>query len=283
VGERARAAFDAAVASALRWRNSVALEVALLIFVYTVALPFSWRHVVKLDLPTWYQTSPGGFHPTPAGLWFMFVSLPLYEFLFYRWYLRLFILGRFLWQISRAKLDLVPLHPDRMAGLGFINGFAIAFVPLLLAQAALMAGKVGDDILYGGVTLAARQVEIVVMAVVIVLIVISPLLVFIPTLHHQRLEGLREYGALGQDYVRTFRAKWLRGTDPGEPLIGSADIQSLADLANSYEVVKDIEHLPLTRRTLIVLLAAALVPFTPLLLTQFSFSELMERVVKMLV
>jgi hypothetical protein len=57
--------------------------------------------------------------------------------------------------------------------------------------------------------------------------VVVPLLVFIPCLARTKREGLAEYGALAQRYVREFDDKWLRGGTPAdEPLVGSGDIQS---------------------------------------------------------
>jgi hypothetical protein len=51
--------------------------------------------------------------------------------------------------------------------------------------------------------------------------------------------GNREYGTLAQRYVCEFDAKWLHGGAPAdEPFAGSGDIQSLADLGNSFEVVR---------------------------------------------
>ena len=39
--------------------------------------------------------------------------------------------------------------------------------------------------------------------------------------------------------MHEFDRKWLYGgAPPDEPLVGSADIQSLADLGNSFEIVK---------------------------------------------
>ena len=50
---------------------------------------------------------------------------------------------------------------------------------------------------------------------------------------------------LAQRYAREFDSKWLRGErDPAEPFIGSADIQSLADLGNSFEVIKTMRFVP---------------------------------------
>ena len=104
------------------------------------------------------------------------------NFLLFRWYYRLFIWARFLWQVSRIKLDLVPTHPDRSAGLGFLSTVSFAFVPLLLAHGALIAGKMGDRILYAGAHLVDFKWEIIAVVSVVLLFVLGPLLVFSPQL-----------------------------------------------------------------------------------------------------
>jgi hypothetical protein len=183
----------------------------------------------------------------------------------------------------RGGLELIPLHPDRTAGLGFLNIFALQLIPLLFAQGALAAGKVANDILYRGATLQGVQLEILFTAIILVVLVVAPLMVFTPLLHRLRRTGLREYGALGQDYVRAFHEKWMAGARNDEPLLGTADIQSLADLGNSYDVVREMAHVPVSRRTLLALLIVTLAPFAPLLLTAFSFDELVARAVKFLI
>ena len=78
--------------------------------------------------------------------------------------------------------------------------------------------------------------------------------------------------------MREFDQKWLRGGAPAdEPLIGSADIQSLADLGNSFDVVKGMRLAPFTLQTVLHLAVVTLLPVAPLLLTMFSLSELLER------
>jgi hypothetical protein len=65
-----------------------------------------------------------------------------------------------------------------------------------------------------------------------VLIVLGPLLFFAPQLSAAKHEGLLAFGGLAERYVRGFEAKWLPGDAAGdEALLGSADIQSQADLA----------------------------------------------------
>jgi len=189
IPESAKARFDAAVASAFRLRNSVVAEVLLIAFVYVVGILIVWRHYTALDAATWYATpSVGGSKLSLAGMWYGYVSLPFFQFLLCRWYFRLFIWARFLWQVSRIQLSLVPTHPDRTGGLGFVSGTAYAF--------ALLAGA--------------------------------------------------------------------HGAPADEPLVGSGDIQSLADLGNSLEVVRTMRIAPVTKEAILQLLAATLAPIAPL-------------------
>ena len=103
--------------------------------------------------------------------------------------------------------------------------------------------------------------EIIGLVAVMVFAVLGPLLVFGPKLAAAKRAGLREYGTLAQRYVREFDGKWLRGGAPAdEPLIGSADIQSLADLGNSFEVVKDMRWAPFTVQTVLQLAVVTLLP-----------------------
>ena len=118
VPDESRARFDAAVDSAVRLRNSVAAEVMLIAFVYLVGVLFLWPRLGALRVPTWYATpAEGGRQLSAAGWWFVCVSVPIGQFILLRWYFRLFIWIRFLWQVSRCRLSLVPTHPDRAAGL----------------------------------------------------------------------------------------------------------------------------------------------------------------------
>ena len=78
-----------------------------------------------------------------------------------RWYFRMFIWTRFLWQVSRIELKLVPTHPDRVGGLGFLGNIVYAFTPLLLAHGVLLAGLIADRIFFAGAKLPQFTVEII--------------------------------------------------------------------------------------------------------------------------
>jgi len=284
IPESAMTRFNAAIASALRLRNSVLAEVLLLAFVYGVGILVIWRHYTVLATASWYATpSVEGSKLSVAGMWYGYVSLPFFQFLLLRWYFRIFIWIRFLCQMSRINLSLIPTHPDRTGGLGFLSNTVYAFTLLAVAHGALLAGLIANRIFYVGAALPEFKVEIAVLAVFLLCLVLGPLLVFAPQLAQAKRVGNREYGALAERYVREFDTKWLRGGAPAdEPLVGSGDIQSLADLANSFEVVRTMQIAPITRDALVRLMAATLVPVVPLALTMMPLEELLKRLVGIL-
>ena len=279
IPENAKASLDAAIASAYRLRNSVSAELLLIAFVYVVGITIIWRHYLSLDAATWYATpTNGGSSLTLAGAWYGYVSLPIFQFLLIRWYFRLFIWTRLLWQVSRIRLNLVPTHPDRLGGLGFLAATANAFVPLLMAHGALLAGQLANQIFYLGTSLTQFRLEILLLVIFMVFIVVGPLLVFSPQLAETKRTGLREYGTLAQRYVRDFDAKWVRGIGSGEEqFLGTGDIQSLADLGNSFEVVRSMRIVPVTKDAMFQLAVATVAPIVPLVLTLMPLEDLLKK------
>ena len=282
IADTARMQFDTILASALRLRNSVMAEVGLIVFVYVVGVMIIWRTHFAVDVASWHGVSTEGrWQPSLAGWWFGCISLPLFQFILLRWYFRLFVWARFLWGVSRLELRLVPTHPDRCGGLGFLASVCPAFAPVLLAQGVILAGTIANKIFFTGAKLPQFKMEIIVLVAWMLFSVLGPLLVFIPVLAHAKRVGLREYGSLAQRYVRDFDDKWLRGRAPSEDtLLGSGDIQSLADLGNSFEVVRGMRAVPFTRDAILQLAVFALLPLAPLLLTMISLEQLLETLVK---
>jgi hypothetical protein len=270
--------FAAAIKSAVRLRNSIAAELALIAFVYIVGIVLIWRHYLALETSTWYATpSAEGTRLSFAGMWYGFISLPFFQFLLCRWYFRWFIWTRFLWQVSRIELSLVPTHPDRVGGLGFLSSTIYAFAVLAGAHGALLSGLLANRILYLKDTLPGFLPEIIVLVLFMLFLCLGPLLVFAPQLTEARRTGLLEYGTLAERYVREFETKWVRGGAPAdEQLLGSADVQSLADLSNSVEVVRTMRAAPFTKDDILRLVATTLAPIVPLLLTMMPLGELLK-------
>jgi len=284
IPESAITRFDTAITSAFRLRNSVLAEVLLIALVYVVGVLVIWRQYLVLDTPTWYAVPTAeGSQLSLTGVWYGYVSLPLFQFLLLRWYYRLFIWTRFLWQVSRIELCLVPTHPDRVGGLGFLSNTVYAFTPLTAAHGALLAGLMANRIFYLGAALPEFKIEIAVLVIFLLCVVLGPLLVFAPQLAQVKRTGNREYAMLAQRYVREFDAKWLRGgAPPDESLVGSSDIQSLADLGNSFEVVRTMRIAPVTKEAILQLAAATVAPVVPLALTIMPLEELLKELLGIL-
>jgi len=282
IPDAARSRFDAAIASAMRLRNSVAAELLLIVFVYVVGVLVVWRTQSRLDISSWYGvTEDGRLRLSHAGWLAACFSLPLAQFLLVRWYFRLFIWARFLWQVSRLELNLLPTHPDGTAGLRFLSVAGRAYSPVLLAQGAVLAGMIANRIFYAEANLLGFKVEIVGTAAVMVFAILGPLLFFTPKLRAARRKGMEEYGTLGQRYAREFDSKWIRGGAPAdEPLLGSADVQTLADLRNTFLVVAGVRLAPFTMKSVLDLTLTTLLPVAPLLLTTFSPEQVLERLLK---
>jgi hypothetical protein len=276
--------FRECLQSAFRLRNSIWAEVLMLAAIYGLGVPFLWRYFAGLEVGTWYaEKTPGGPRFTAAGLWYAGVSVPLFQFLLLRWYFRLVIWMRFLWQVSRIRLDLSAMHADRTAGLGFLSGTVYAFVPLLMAHGALLAGVVANRIFYMGATLTDSRIEVAVVLVYLLLLVFLPLTVFAYQINEAKRRASRVYGRLSQRYVRDFEALWLPEGAPAQASpLGVSDIQSLADLNNTLDTVRATRTVPVTREAIVKLAAATLVPLAPLLLTMFPAEELAKRLLKLL-
>ena len=274
--------FDRAIQSALRLRDSVVLEVGLLLLVATVG-HWLWRSTIAYEAPSWYAAPEGGrMHLTAAGVWLATVSLPLSQFFLLRWYLRLLIWFRFLWQVSRMDLHLVPTHPDRAAGLSFLGKGTYAFGPILFAQGALLAGVIATRVIYGGQTLMAFKLDVIGLVGFFVLFLLVPLTVFTPGLSKAKLAGLAQYGKLGSEYVSAFESKWIRGEAGKQELLGTGDIQSLSDLGQSYSVVREMNIVPFGLQDIARLAVATAAPLLPLALTVVSLEELAVRLLKII-
>src|SRR6201982_2471344 len=183
--------FHRAIESSIKLRNTIWTEVGLMLVVYTFGLWF-WHGRIRVDESTWYAMPGGPWHLTPAGFWYVFVSIPVVQFLLLRWYLRFFIWFRFLWQVSRLNLKLIPTHPDRAAGLAYLGKSAYAFGPILFAQGTMLAGLVASRVFYRGESLLSFKLQAGGFVVFFVFAILRPLLMFTPQIARAKRKGLAD-------------------------------------------------------------------------------------------
>ena len=275
--------FESSIRQVLRMRDSLLAEG--IIAGYVIFGAAFLRLEYSGASSTWqFLVTPSGATRTLAGWWHVFVSTPIFQFLLYRWLWRYLIWCWFLLRTSKLDLHLVPTHPDMAAGLGFLGPAQTKYGIIIFSLSALLASNIGEEILFGGASLTSYKTSILGYIVLTLIISLGPLLVFSPRLAKAKRKGLLEYGALANEYTQSFERKWIMKEAPeGESLIGSADIQSLADLASSFEVVRKTRPIPFDLKTAILPIAVmAAIPFFPLALTVLPFGELIKKIISIL-
>jgi len=206
------------------------------------------------------------------------VGLNVFRFLLFRWIWKLTLWCWFLWRVSRLDLQLIPGHSDRAGGLGPLEGVHERFTPLVAALSVIECASLVESISAGALSFTAVYPTLALLLLLDGVLFLAPLLVFTDKLWASRTKGVGAYMTLSARYVKEFEAKWTGGSIPdGEPLLGSADLQSLADLANAIGVVKSMRWITVGPRLLTMMTLAAAAPLTPLLLFQYPLAELAQK------
>ncbi len=272
-------AVEAAILRAWGRREALLPELLML----GVALIGAWQ----LTMDTWvgavsattWRTSvtEAGTSFTWAGLWYYFVAVPLLQFFVFRWIWRLVSWTLFLRDMARLDLDLVPTHPDRAAGLGFLGGAHLSLAIFPFAFSCVLSAHVAFQVYFEAVPVMSFKVVFAVYLVAMLLLILGPLLIFAPLLARARRQGLRQYSLLANDYNRAFHQKWVAGPPPAdEPLLGSADIQSLADLGNSFGMIREMKIFPFSQQQILQIAVVACLPGLPLIFLVMPVGEILQ-------
>jgi hypothetical protein len=272
--------FRDTIVDALQFRDSRVAELVVLAFAYIA----SYNAVLGFSFErggSWSQPVHGQGLST-AGYWFAFVALPILQFLIFRWVYRMVVWGRFLWKVSKLDLLLTPTHPDSAGGLAFLGKSLIPFGLILFALSAAVSSAIAKNILFNGGKLADYQWSYAALFLLALLVFAGPLLIFVPKLLALKEQGQMEYGILGSEYTQEFHRKWIQKTaQADEPLLGTGDIQSLADLGNSFAIVKSMRIVPAAATDFIGLILPGLVPAVPLAATVMPVGQILTDLLKL--
>ena len=272
--------FKAAANSHERWYDS---RVAWIVSA-AAAFVASWLTLVAMmdtRPATWLSDGSGSLAGvSPAGWWFLAVSMTMWLFYaglrfwqFVNWWI-------FLTRLSRLDLQVVPTHPDRCGGIGILQTGQVSFAVLVASFSSVLAASVAESLIADSFQLPAVVPYILVLAFICVLILLAPLLGFVPILVQGKRKGLVTYGDLGEGLFRAFDRKWAGlTTDKQAALLGDVDPSSLADYGYCYEVVAEMRFIPLSRSGLITIGVAVVLPFLPLVFIDHSVADILGRLV----
>lgn len=266
--------FNNAVLIARLHIQSLLAEIIILAAIYAFTI-LRLVFALPTTLSTWYQFED---KIMLAGWYYALISLPIFQFLLIRWLWRLAVWTELLWKISRLHLQLMPIHPDKMGGLGFLGLAQIPFSLVSLAGGVVVSSYLVNNMIYRGTSLAEATGPMVGYVILATLVILVPIFAFTDKLVETRADGIMKYGDVGEEYVRLFNRKWVQGENPeGETILGSSDIQSLADMRNSFDIVQNMSVIAVDQKTAVIIIAASAIPMIPLFFIALPVNEIITR------
>jgi hypothetical protein len=271
--------FRAVLARTMRLRS--ASVPWLIIIGLALAWAFSGTVTIRAHELLWAEESG----PVPSlgfgGWWYVYVGRPIFIVLLLGWLWRVILLGITLKGIANLDLAIVPTHPDRAGGLGFVERFPAAFSLVVFVNAMVLASGWAHDAEFHGLDVHSL-VPMMIAALVIALVVyLFPYLAFLGPLSRAKKQALLDYGALVARHGAAVRDKWIRGdAKVDEPLLSAPEVGPVADTVALYEAVQRMRPIPLGRQALLAIAVPALVPFIGVLAIQIPLKELLGGLAK---
>ncbi|HEY6639417.1 MAG TPA: hypothetical protein VIY67_01660 [Nitrospiraceae bacterium] len=226
----------------------------------------------------------GNLHLGFGGWWYLFVMRPVFIWLLLAWVWRLVVCLVLLWRVSRLNLHLVPTHPDRAGGLGFLEDIPLIFSPVIFASSAVLASRWGHDVFYHDVDVYSFAIPLGVYVAAMLILFLGPLVVFAPILRRLKRQGLLEYGTLVGQHGRLVRRRWISNEQiPDAPLLQAAELGPVIDTVSMYEVVEQIQPAPIGKQALLAVLLPALIPMLPVVAIQIPLKEILIGLLKTLI
>lgn len=247
---------------------------------------FFWRNYEDISgLNSWKLISSGNEGVQLAGYWYYIVSIPVVQIFMFKMIWTFLLWSSSLYRIAKLNLNISSSSPDGAGGLAFLGYTQIFFGLLGFAQNVTFSAGIADKIVYNNESFMDYRFNIILGIISVSLIYIVPLLFFTKHLLNAKLVTLFEYSKLGLNYGTSFENKWIKKNMPdnSEPLLGNADIQSLADMSNSVKMVQDQLIIPLRISTFIAFFVVLIIPYLPLLLLRYTSEEILQGILNFFV
>jgi len=282
VADASRPRYQALLDSTRRLLSSPVTDITIIALAYlaTVLQPlpiYAGNHL------TWVGSTVSPDKLSLAGWWRLLVSQPLFTIVQIAWMWRIAVWGRFLYGVSHLELKLIPGHPDRAAGLGFLGGSLRVFLLPAFALAIPLAGAIAQEILRGGRNINDFRYDMGGALLVDVLLFTAPLFFLAPRLIRERTRGVFQYGALATAVGQRFERRWIEhiGTSADDRAMGSPDFSATTDLYSIAANVNQMQFVPVTLTQIGRLIVAAGLPFLPVLATAMPLKDIFGHIAKL--
>ena len=270
-------AFEATLRNVGRMRDSS------LPWILVFGLTLTWLMVdhpdAHEDALAWARSADGklGF----GGWWFSYVARPVFVALLAGWLWRILLIAYWLWRVGRLDLSLVPTHPDRAGGLGFVERLPNAFELVSLAVSAAVASRWAHEITVHGTTLEPYKLVAAALVIVWTLLALLPLLALAPALHAARARAMAAYSTLVGEQGRLVHRRWiLREPVDNAPILDAPEIGPVADASTLFDSVKRMRIVPIGKTAIAKILIPLAIPMAIVAALQVPVGELLMKVVK---
>jgi len=255
---------------------------AVILLIIIGNITFRWV-LHDVDISSWqFPSLVSDQRLSLAGYWLAMIGLPLFQFMVLRWLWRWMIWFRLLHLISKVRLILLPTHPDKSGGLGFMGEPPVPFSMLTLALGIVISAFIAGRMVFFEAHLADFYVAIGTFVFVCILINVIPLMVFFASLRKSRIAGIFAYSALIDRHHREFTQKWLGPKPENELLIGNADISSMCDFTPVYEAIEGMKPFPFDLKIMISTVVVSIIPLVPLLALEMPIADLLKALMGLL-
>ena len=254
-------------------------------WVTILGLVVAWRALGPTET---HELIWAGEGPAPTsigfgGWWFEWVARPIFVALLLGWLWRLSLVCVLFRRIARLDLALVPTHPDRAAGLGFLETLPMAFSPVVFGISASLASRWAHDVIYHGVHVETLRMQMIAVVVLALLLFLAPLLLWVGQLAGAKRRALLDYGALVAQHGRLVRGRWILRVPPeDDALLDAPEIGPVADTLSLYEAVKKMRAAPIGRSSIAAIVLAAGLPMLPVLAIEIPIRQLLLGLLKTL-
>jgi hypothetical protein len=278
------AAFERVLAGVARLRDRTLpwFMIAGVVLAWTLVAP----HVHPPHELLWAIETPAAPSFGFGGWWYLYVARPVYVTLVLAWAWRLALVVVLFRRIARLDLSLVPTHPDRRAGLGFLAALPGAFAPVVLALSAVLAAGWAHDVVYHDVAVESLKLEAIAFVLLLAVLLLAPLAVFMPVLGRTRRRALLDYAALVSAHGRAVDERWI-GRRPlsaaQEQLLCAPEIGPVADTHGLYEAVARMQTVPIDRKSVLAVVVPAVAPMIVVAAQQIPLKTMLLSILKALV
>jgi hypothetical protein len=273
-GEAERAYRHAARTAA--WRSSSAIvEAAMLVGAASLCVKFTLASQDDRVNAGIRAAAYSGGALSWEALWLQIGVGTALVFLMFRWLFRSVCWALLLGKLARLPLQLVPTHPDRAGGLGFLRAYPSLFDGLTLGAGATVGAKLLNAALHDGASLDRIATDVGVWLLVVLVVTVGPLLIVWGVLNSFRDQALLDASAMA---ARAHRYYWTSRPTSAESTSAEQyeGVSTLNALNSVLDRATEIRPLLVSRSAVAQLLAVATLPMLPALVVQMPLSRVVN-------